>query len=307
MTQRLQVVYLAGYGRSGSTILDMLLSCHPAIVSGGEIARATETFFDPDAACTCGETVKACPVWRPVRDAVFDQAAAFGGAEAVQARFMAIEGLHWRGGSHSLGAAQRAEAFELWRHANELALRALLQAKPGARWVVDSSKTARGAATRPLLLEDVLGADVRILTLRRRARDVLASAARGSNRAMEKGREGTGGSRAALKAYAGWVLANAAAKRLHLAVGEARSTALTYESLVADPDAAYARLLAWLGLPADPDWQARMATTERHLIGGNRTRFARPEIRRSAPPQHRDLLTTIGLAAGQLIARSRLI
>ena len=305
--QQPKIIYVGGYGRSGSTILDMLLSCHPAIVSGGELARATEVFFDPDARCTCGAGVADCSVWGPVRAAVFDQARRLGGPDDILARFMAIEGLGQLRVDAEGDAVTALEGYDLWWRVNDLALRALVKAKPGARWVVDSSKSARAAAARPLLLQQRLCADVRLLTLRRRARAVLSSAARGSNRAMEKGQQGTGGGRAALRAYGGWVLANAAVRHNAGRLGAERTRTLTYEALAADPDAAYAEVLAWLGLPPDPGWQDRMASETRHLIGGNRTRFATPEIRRSALPTQTDPLTLIGLAAGRLLTGSRLI
>ncbi len=303
--QRLNVIYVGGYGRSGSTILDMLLSCHPSIVSGGEVARATEIFFDDDASCTCGTSIADCSVWGPVRAAVIEEARGFGRAEDIFERFMGIEGLGRL--KRKSDEVTTLAGYDLWRQVNDLALRGLIKAKPGASWVVDSSKTARGAAARPWLLERQLGANVRLMTLRRRAGAVLSSAARGSNRAMEKGQGGTGGIGAALRAYGGWVLANAAVKRLGTDLSADQTHMLTYEALAADPDGVYAELLSWLGLPADPHWQERMATEERHLIGGNRTRFAKPEIRRAALPTRGDPLTSLGLAAGQLIARSRLI
>ena len=33
------VLYIAGYGRSGSTVLDMLLGTHPRIIGGGELTH----------------------------------------------------------------------------------------------------------------------------------------------------------------------------------------------------------------------------------------------------------------------------
>src|SRR5690349_13356603 len=71
-----QVLYIAGEGRSGSTVLAALLGTYENYVSVGEIRgvwRAVET----DELCGCGLQFSQCPFWTEVgRDA-------FGGWEHV--------------------------------------------------------------------------------------------------------------------------------------------------------------------------------------------------------------------------------
>ena len=33
-----KIIYVAGYGRSGSTLLDMMLASHPAVFGAGEMS-----------------------------------------------------------------------------------------------------------------------------------------------------------------------------------------------------------------------------------------------------------------------------
>jgi hypothetical protein len=63
--EKIDVIYVAGCGRSGSTLLDAVLGAHPAVVSVGEVwyhARWQANNF----ACTCGAPFNACEFWQAV-------------------------------------------------------------------------------------------------------------------------------------------------------------------------------------------------------------------------------------------------
>jgi hypothetical protein len=57
-----KLVYIGGYGRSGSTLLEYLLTTHPAVVACGEVERHLRS-FGKKKVCTCGRRAKRCPVW----------------------------------------------------------------------------------------------------------------------------------------------------------------------------------------------------------------------------------------------------
>jgi hypothetical protein len=72
MPDPIQVVYITGRGHSGSTLLDLLISAHPEVVSVGE-AKCLVT--RPDEPCTCGaENVFVCPFWERVDAALRERA-----------------------------------------------------------------------------------------------------------------------------------------------------------------------------------------------------------------------------------------
>lgn len=61
-----RVVYVVSRAHSGSTLLDLLLSSHPGIVSVGEAKMFAQ---EPDKLCTCGaEHWRACAFWRGVNE-----------------------------------------------------------------------------------------------------------------------------------------------------------------------------------------------------------------------------------------------
>jgi hypothetical protein len=59
---RPKVIFFAGWGRSGSTLLTNLLAEIDGYFSVGEVVG----FEKPGAVCGCGEPVLECPFWRPV-------------------------------------------------------------------------------------------------------------------------------------------------------------------------------------------------------------------------------------------------
>ena len=63
-----KLIYIGGYGRSGSTLLEYLLTSHPALVACGEVQRSVRKFdVKRERLCTCGQKLPVCPVWGPFR------------------------------------------------------------------------------------------------------------------------------------------------------------------------------------------------------------------------------------------------
>lgn len=60
-----KLVYIGGYGHSGSTLLEYLLTACPELVACGEVASVVREHWR-NGKCTCERRVKDCPVWAPV-------------------------------------------------------------------------------------------------------------------------------------------------------------------------------------------------------------------------------------------------
>lgn len=68
-----QVVFIASRARSGSTLLNLLMSSQPRLVALGEIFNlfdfeAGHIFRQNKIKCSCGETMSGCKFWGPVTD-----------------------------------------------------------------------------------------------------------------------------------------------------------------------------------------------------------------------------------------------
>ncbi|MGE3528403.1 MAG: sulfotransferase [Methyloceanibacter sp.] len=58
-----RLVYIGGFGQSGSTLFESLLTASPAVVACGEIANGFEGRTGRELKCTCGKLAKDCPIW----------------------------------------------------------------------------------------------------------------------------------------------------------------------------------------------------------------------------------------------------
>jgi len=64
---RVRILYIAGLGRSGSTILDRILGSHPGFHSAGELASTWSQGVLEDRLCACGRPFSSCTFWGRVR------------------------------------------------------------------------------------------------------------------------------------------------------------------------------------------------------------------------------------------------
>jgi hypothetical protein len=74
--QRPRVLVIAGWGRSGSTILANILGSTRGVVTLGEINNIWERGFGEDLNCSCGEPFSRCPSWQPIAASAFGEPAA---------------------------------------------------------------------------------------------------------------------------------------------------------------------------------------------------------------------------------------
>jgi hypothetical protein len=60
------VLFIAGFGRSGSTLLDRLLGSTTGFHSGGELGGVWSQGLVADRLCSCGVRFSSCPFWQAV-------------------------------------------------------------------------------------------------------------------------------------------------------------------------------------------------------------------------------------------------
>ena len=65
MSEKPLLLYITCPGRSGSTLLDMILGNHSKIVSTGEVGNLRLAFAKNEM-CTCGSELQECPFWLAV-------------------------------------------------------------------------------------------------------------------------------------------------------------------------------------------------------------------------------------------------
>lgn len=135
----IDVVYVAGDGRSGSTLLSRLLNQVPGWLSLGEVRYFHERGLQQDRACECGRPFSDCPLWSAVA-AELRTAGLLDPADATAAEhaLLRLRGAH--------RALRRADEPERWVSGAGGYVRQMdavyrsVQRLSGARVLVDSSK-----------------------------------------------------------------------------------------------------------------------------------------------------------------------
>lgn len=79
LAHKIKVLYIAGWGRSGSTILDNMLGQIDSFFSVGELSYVWDRNVIENRVCGCGLPFDECPVWSKVIEE------AFGGIDGVNA------------------------------------------------------------------------------------------------------------------------------------------------------------------------------------------------------------------------------
>ena len=62
------ILYVMGFGRSGSTMLDIALDNHAEIQGLGELQNVPRVAWRGDALCSCGVPGRECDFWQDIRE-----------------------------------------------------------------------------------------------------------------------------------------------------------------------------------------------------------------------------------------------
>jgi hypothetical protein len=266
---RPKVVFVGGYGRSGSTLLDRVLGTVDGFFSAGEIRHLWFEGLFEGRRCGCGEAFGDCAVWQAILER------AFGAAGPDVAETLALKSKVDRFFRVPQIAGRFPRSFD--RDVDEYALllgrlyRAIAEVS-GSDVIVDSTKDV----SHGWLLTRVDDIDLRVVHLVRDSRATAYSWRRkkfnpGSGRDMDR----WGVLRSALE----WNAINALTRLLGR-TGHPYMT-LRYEDLVEQPSEALAGLLAFLGEEHRPIPMAADASLELgidHTVAGNPLRFKRGRI-----------------------------
>jgi SAM-dependent methyltransferase len=269
-----RIVFIGGYARTGSTLLDRLLGQIDGFASFGELRHVWERSFLGNQLCGCGRRFLECPFWEEVARRAFggfepaDAASVLRDKRAVDS-FWDIPRIVGCGGG--AGYRRRLEAYTKRLDA----LYTSMQEVSGARFLVDSTKDPQHA----FVLRSIPGFDVRMVHLVRDSRPVAHSWTRVKRRPEVVWEARDMPRHSALRSAMAWDLANVAtgaAPRLGMPYVLVR-----YEDLVRDPPAEIRRLAEALELgPVDLGFihGTRARLEPAHTVAGNPIRFDEGEV-----------------------------
>lgn len=238
---RTKILYISGYGRSGSTLLDIALGHHPQLLGSGEIMALTRYSWPNNEYCACGAALQSCPFWAEVMTRwTGGQASAVLDYRREQPHVESILGLRrlTRGLTPGWWTRRIAEPTA--------ALFRTLSSRSGKPIIVDSSKLPG----RGLALLSTPGLDVHVVHLVRDPRAVVWSMSKKIRRQVEAGVQKELLPKASLYIALRWLIVNLATERLVARVGRGRSLRIRYEDFVTNPAVALEQILGMMKLSA---------------------------------------------------------
>jgi Sulfotransferase family len=291
-----RVLEITGLGRSGSTILDIVLGNHPDIESVGEVGNLTlngwisrESLRGIDQKklrvpiCTCGKRLdvlyvdtpdEACPFWSSVRDEWVERT-----DPASIERYPKLRGNFERQRPAHLVQQYLRLLYERRRRSASFrsyagltrAFFESIRAVSGKPIIVDSSKSA----ARAFALGMIPGIDLYVVHLVRDGRGVIASLRKTFEKDIQAGIMWDHKGRPMWKSVARWIVRNLATEWVCAQLGPKRTMRLRYEDFVADPKSALQRIGSLLELDLTEVAEAAASGKPMqagHNVGGNRTK-----------------------------------
>lgn len=271
----MQVLFIAGTGRSGSTILGSTLGQVDGFWSVGELRQIWQRGLIENWRCGCGLPFSQCPIWDQILAQAFGlsdidpRAVVQAERRLTRVRHIPLV-LFSRRRSDLIDArlgSYRSYLDRLYRSVRNVT---------GAQVIVDSSKTP----TYGYLLGTIPSIDLRVVHL---VRDPRAAAYSWSRRRLRSDAGDDGRHMDVLgpaKSSALWMVWNMLAESV-LAKGPDRYTRLRYEDLVSDPRGSLIRVLDLMGL-GDGDLPFLKGNTVQlrpgHSVSGNPVRMQHGQI-----------------------------
>lgn len=257
-----RVIYIAGYGRSGSSLIELALEQAPEVRGRGEAAML-EWAAGRGLRCSCYEPVASCKDWAGTVEALnrIPWATAHRFAERNIFGALLLSALRSTRIGHAYTERVQVQLFGP-------------EGESSPPLTVDSSKTARGTRYRPRLLARVAQVDLYVLHVVRAPGEVIESLVAGSNWAHQGLIPSAPLRLRAIRAVLGWVAANRAALRTKRVASGDRYRTVSLVSLQADPVAVLTGIFTWLALPMDSVPQiVESGIIPTHSLAGNRLRF----------------------------------
>lgn len=254
------IVYIGGYGRSGSTVLDRSITAHLGGVSLGEVVFFPRSVYRHQA-CSCGLSPQNCRFWNVAKQTLNSQ--------QVTSEFATFkeDGIFGVLTPPSL-LYQRVQRSIFRHHRSTI--------------YCDSSKTCRHAMFRPIALDRLFPGELFFVWIKRPLNDTVRnSLAKGTNQQLESSLKIKPSSVRIGRGVLGYLVANFMAWLYVTLIFRRRSVVIDQQLLRSKPELVMAMIEEFLtrlsmydgsesidsSNKVDDEWQGNI-----HQIAGNRNR-----------------------------------
>ena len=265
------IVYIAGNGRSGSTLLARILDSHESIFTAGELINFLDLVDSEDSVCSCGQTIQGCPFWSKIIQKFKHDFSNVAELADIQKRFESIS--HVSG--HILNRA--AHKRKSYKDANRNLIDGIFQRLPHEMaYIIDSSKTTWSRSLRPIALSGIGSLPVKVIHIVRDGRGCMWSMMKGTDTGLLRGTHlNRHSSFPVIRTTLHWPFANLAAHFFQAMHSSESYCRIRYEDLVENPAKTCSILGDFLGVNLDRQLAILKNSGEidtGHLIAGNRMR-----------------------------------
>jgi hypothetical protein len=273
------IIYIGGYGRGGTSMLDLMLGAAPGVLGAGELFRLWSGRLEDQCVHSSSRPVaQFVEFWSEIERRV-------GVPRLEGERIRRLIEERKIMSRPPPGGLFHDYSWMMWKLFSTLS-------ELGFKYVVDSSKNSRPTALRPFYLRQC-GLRLYFVHLRRSFVDTMSSVAQGTNRQFLEGQSDL---LRVPRAAIGFHLAHSAANRWRREGGQAYLR-LSFERLVCDPAPEIAVLCGRVGMDAGPIID-RLSQGKPfrvgYQIGGNRLfRSGDVFFRRSLPPRQSSASVTL--------------
>ena len=251
-----KVLYIMGTARSGSTILEIMLSSSPNVFGAGELTTLVQDGFIKNRDCSCGRQCLTCEVWGKVVNELAMDETILSEWSGLQKKIDWHDGFFWQ----CVGAVPR-KVRKQYKEFNRRLFK-IIGGVTGASVILDSSKYAG----RALALKKIVQADAIFICLTRFPKGLMAS--------FQKPNKDEQRPKSSFAAMLYYLVALASLRMASMLLGK-RVYSLRYEDLLAEPEGTLHKIEAWSGIDlsgARRLLKAREAFPVGHLVTGNRLR-----------------------------------
>ncbi len=261
----LKLIYVAGYGRSGTTLLDIAVGQQKDVFAAGEVTALPRHVWEYDEFCACRETVSACDFWGQVVTRW----------QKTNPDFEMREYGNLLDRSEFLFSLKRLfskllpnKEFKDYRRLTGSLFKEIAD-QAGTNIILDSSKLP-GRASSIHADPDI---EIYLVHVVRDGRGVAWSMMKPYSIKVEEGIQKELKPKPLWFTAARWFVVNMGAEIMRWRLPKARSIRVRYEDFVADPEATVKRIMALVGEEyVQPDHGGEVMKPQ-HQVAGSRHRM----------------------------------